>query len=282
MDLFKNENISSDSTYSLFGPSKPSTNQGLLMISPHVHDYQPLTDTTNLIKPPPKFIPLQNSSTDRKKLFVGNLPSNTTLDELIELFSKYGRVNRNLSVVKDDNYAFIHFYSEYEAEQAHKELNDSFFKNRYIRVQYSVSQGHMKKSRTFDFKKSQSQQLSASSSYTSICSTENQSQKLIQSQSVMSFGNLNSNCDFNRQIGRPIKKTSHRGFGSSVNYPGMPVSQSFDEIGLLASLNQVNYSNLLYLKNLLEQRSQLQQIEEVKISPTNLINSLSSLNLNQF
>ena len=94
----------------------------------------------------------QNSMlSDRKKLFVGNLPTNTTLKELIDLFSKFGPVNEELSVVKDDNYAFIHFLNECDAQMAFKELNDSFFKNRYIRVQYSTSQGHMKKSKSNTF-----------------------------------------------------------------------------------------------------------------------------------
>jgi RNA recognition motif-containing protein len=90
----------------------------------------------------------QQSLSDRKKLFVGNLPTNTTLKELIDLFSKFGPVNEELSVVKDDNYAFIHFISESDAEMAYRELNDSFFKNRYIRVQYSTSRGHIKKTRS--------------------------------------------------------------------------------------------------------------------------------------
>ncbi len=91
-----------------------------------------------------KAINLQTNQ-KRTKLFVGNLSSDTTLDELIELFSRYGVVNEKLCVVKDDNYAFIHFFSERSADEACQNLNDSFFKNRYIRVQYSTSQGHIKK-----------------------------------------------------------------------------------------------------------------------------------------
>lgn len=85
------------------------------------------------------------TNTKRTKLFVGNLSSDTTLEELIELFGRYGVVNEKLCVVKDDNYAFIHFFSERSADEACQNLNDSFFKNRYIRVQYSTSQGHIKK-----------------------------------------------------------------------------------------------------------------------------------------
>lgn len=82
---------------------------------------------------------------DPKKLFVGNLSAETTLKELIDLFSKHGEVNEKLSVVKDGNYAFIHFFKESDAERARVALNDSFLNNRYIRVMYSLSQGHMKK-----------------------------------------------------------------------------------------------------------------------------------------
>ena len=76
------------------------------------------------------------------KLFVGNLPTSTTLPELLEVFKKYGAVNEALSVVKDQNYAFIHFYNKKDAEVALKEVNDSLFKDRYIRVQFSTSQGY--------------------------------------------------------------------------------------------------------------------------------------------
>lgn len=76
------------------------------------------------------------------KLFVGNLPTSTTLPELLAVFKKYGPVNEKLSVVKDQNYAFIHFYNRKDAQVALREVNDSLFKDRYIRVQFSTSQGY--------------------------------------------------------------------------------------------------------------------------------------------
>jgi RNA recognition motif-containing protein len=76
------------------------------------------------------------------KLFVGNLPTSTTLQELLIVFKKFGPVNEKLSVVKDHNYAFIHFYNRKDAQVALKEVNDSLFKDRYIRVQFSTSQGY--------------------------------------------------------------------------------------------------------------------------------------------
>ena len=92
-----------------------------------------------------------HKSIDRTKLFIGNLPSSTKLCELLQLFKKYGAVNEKLSVVKDQNYAFIHFYDENDAKLALSEVNDSLFKDRYIRVQYSTSQGHVKKSKSKSF-----------------------------------------------------------------------------------------------------------------------------------
>ena len=72
----------------------------------------------------------------------GILPTSTTLPELLTVFKKYGPVNEKLSVVKDQNYAFIHFYNRRDAQIALKEVNDSLFKDRYIRVQFSTSQGY--------------------------------------------------------------------------------------------------------------------------------------------
>ena len=83
-----------------------------------------------------------------RKLFVGNLPAKTTLQELFDAFKMFGPINEQMCVVKDDNYAFIHFHDEKDAEKACKTMNNMCFKNRYIRVQYSTSQGHVKKSQS--------------------------------------------------------------------------------------------------------------------------------------
>jgi RNA recognition motif-containing protein len=66
------------------------------------------------------------------KLFVGNLPTSTTLPELLAVFKRFGPVNEKLSVVKDQNYAFIHFYNRDDAKVALQEINDSLFKDRYM------------------------------------------------------------------------------------------------------------------------------------------------------
>jgi RNA recognition motif-containing protein len=66
------------------------------------------------------------------KFFVGNLPTSTTLPELLAVFKRLGPVNEKLSVVKDQNYAFIHFYNRDDAKVALQEINDSLFKDRYM------------------------------------------------------------------------------------------------------------------------------------------------------
>ncbi len=119
---------------------EPEAIQALQNFQNSVTHLNPLAHSFQLPALPPM-------SNQHKKLFVGNLPANTSLHEVLELFRQFGRVNEQLSTVKDDNYAFIHYYSEQDAESAQKALNDSYFKNRYIRVQYSTSTGHIKKTR---------------------------------------------------------------------------------------------------------------------------------------
>lgn len=84
-------------------------------------------------------------NTDRTKLFVGNLSGDTTLTDLFELFGQFGNLNYQLSALKDDNYAFIHYFNERSAEEAIRCLNGTYFKNRYIHVEYSNSDGHLRK-----------------------------------------------------------------------------------------------------------------------------------------
>lgn len=86
-----------------------------------------------------------SSIIDKTKLFVGNLPDSTHLDELVDLFGRFGPINHRLSVVKEGNYAFIHFYAESDALSAMRELNGVLLRNRYIRVEYSNSSGHIRK-----------------------------------------------------------------------------------------------------------------------------------------
>lgn len=137
---------SSSSCSSLFPSSQSSTS---LLGAEHLSSVQSLLlqhrqQQQQLMQHVPSTGGATGSGADRKKLFVGNLPTNTRLPELVKVFEQYGRVNQQLSVVKDDNYAFIHFYNENDAQLALNELNGSLFNKKYIRVQYSNSNGHIK------------------------------------------------------------------------------------------------------------------------------------------
>lgn len=156
-------------------PAANSTNNGLIMINP-LQMYNLLMETkpalvscsspsssssscgsvnrnnlpttvmmTPLIPEDTENRPASSGPVDRTKLFVGNLPANTPLPELLELFTPFGPINHQLCVVKDDNYAFVHFYSNKSAEDAVRAVNGAFFHGRYLRVEYSVSDGHLRK-----------------------------------------------------------------------------------------------------------------------------------------
>lgn len=73
------------------------------------------------------------------KLFVGNIPRTATLEDIISVFQRFGQIDEAHCAIKDNNYAFIHFYRREDAEQAQRELNNSLFMNRYIRVMFSNS-----------------------------------------------------------------------------------------------------------------------------------------------
>lgn len=91
-----------------------------------------------------------SSETERHvtKLFVGNLPFGTTLAELLPIFKKFGPVDEKLSAVKHrDHYAFINFYNRSDAQIALQEINNSLFKDRYLRVQFSHSKQQFKSPR---------------------------------------------------------------------------------------------------------------------------------------
>ena len=83
-------------------------------------------------------------TSDRKRLFVRNLPLNTNLYELMKLFTPYGRVKEHLSVVKDKNYAFICFYNKNEAQNAKNALNNALFKNKRIEVSFAKAKVYAK------------------------------------------------------------------------------------------------------------------------------------------
>ncbi len=68
-----------------------------------------------------------------KKLYVGNLNYSVTNDELEELFSDYGTVE-SVNVIEGKGFGFVEMADASEADKAKKELNETSFKGRTMRV----------------------------------------------------------------------------------------------------------------------------------------------------
>lgn len=68
-----------------------------------------------------------------KKLYVGNLTYSVTNQELEDLFSEYGKVT-SVNVIEGKGFGFVEMSNSSEAERARKELNESTFKGRTLRV----------------------------------------------------------------------------------------------------------------------------------------------------
>ncbi|XP_008336449.1 RNA-binding protein 4.1-like [Cynoglossus semilaevis] len=73
------------------------------------------------------------------KVFIGNLASETTSEELRSLFSQYGKI-AECSVVK--NFGFVHMDSKAEAEEAIRNLNNYELNGQPLNVE--LSRGRMK------------------------------------------------------------------------------------------------------------------------------------------
>ena len=68
-----------------------------------------------------------------KKLYVGNLSYSATAEQIIELFSAYGRVEE-ANVVNGKGFGFVEFSDAEEAEKAKSELDGSLYSGRNIKV----------------------------------------------------------------------------------------------------------------------------------------------------
>jgi RNA recognition motif-containing protein len=68
-----------------------------------------------------------------KKLYIGNLPYNTTAEELTELLSRYGTPS-DVRVIGDKGFGFAEMATQQEAEKAKDELDGTDFKGRPLRV----------------------------------------------------------------------------------------------------------------------------------------------------
>ena len=68
------------------------------------------------------------------KVFIGNVSSKATEDDLKEAFGKYGKITQH-AIVR--SFGFVHFENKEDAEKAIKELDDTEFKGTIIKVELS-------------------------------------------------------------------------------------------------------------------------------------------------
>ncbi|KAJ8276491.1 hypothetical protein COCON_G00082430 [Conger conger] len=81
--------------------------------------------------------PGEKAYTQRSRLFVGNLPSGVTEEEVEKLFSKYGK-SSEIFIHKDRGFGFIRLESRTLAEIAKAELDDTLFRGRQLRVRFAT------------------------------------------------------------------------------------------------------------------------------------------------
>lgn len=72
----------------------------------------------------------------RNRLYVGNLPNDTTDAELIEIFKPYGEIAESF-LNTEKNFAFLKVDYRSNAERAKRELDGSVRKNRSLRVRFA-------------------------------------------------------------------------------------------------------------------------------------------------
>ncbi|XP_053181055.1 non-POU domain-containing octamer-binding protein [Scomber japonicus] len=81
--------------------------------------------------------PGEKTFTQRSRLFVGNLPTGVTEEDLEKLFAKYGQANE-IFVNKERGFGFIRLETRIIAEIARAELDDTLFRGRPIRVRFAT------------------------------------------------------------------------------------------------------------------------------------------------
>uniref|UniRef100_A0A1A7YXK4 Secretory carrier-associated membrane protein n=1 Tax=Iconisemion striatum TaxID=60296 RepID=A0A1A7YXK4_9TELE len=81
--------------------------------------------------------PGEKTFTQRSRLFVGNLPTGVTEEELEKLFAKYGKASE-VFVNKERGFGFIRLETRIIAEIARAELDDFVVKGRPIRVKFAT------------------------------------------------------------------------------------------------------------------------------------------------
>ncbi|XP_071819429.1 uncharacterized protein [Apostichopus japonicus] len=75
--------------------------------------------------------------TGRCRLFIGNLPNETTDDEFKKLFAKFGEINE-VFLNKQKMFGFIRLDTRLNAEAAKNEMDGATFKGRVIRVRFAA------------------------------------------------------------------------------------------------------------------------------------------------
>lgn len=81
--------------------------------------------------------PGEKTFTQRSRLFIGNLPTGVTEEDLQKLFNKYGRASE-IFINKERGFGFIRLETRIIAEIARSELDDAPFKGRPIRVRFAT------------------------------------------------------------------------------------------------------------------------------------------------
>ncbi|XP_020816842.1 protein no-on-transient A-like [Drosophila serrata] len=80
-------------------------------------------------------MPAETKFSGRNRLYVGNLPSDVTNDELREMFKPYGEIDEISNL--DRNYAFLKVDYHANAEKAMRALDGSLRKGRQLRVRFA-------------------------------------------------------------------------------------------------------------------------------------------------
>ncbi|KAL1273992.1 hypothetical protein QQF64_026806 [Cirrhinus molitorella] len=81
--------------------------------------------------------PGEKTYTQRSRLFVGNLPTGTTEEDVEKLFSKYGKPSE-IFINKERGFGFIRLETKTLADIAKAELDDAVFRGRQIRVRFAT------------------------------------------------------------------------------------------------------------------------------------------------
>lgn len=81
--------------------------------------------------------PGEKTFTQRSRLFVGNLPTGVSEEDLEKLFAKYGKASE-IFINKERGFGFIRLETRIIAEIARAELDDTPFRGRPIRVRFAT------------------------------------------------------------------------------------------------------------------------------------------------